>query len=610
MKLFFSIIPKSNQNSSSFSIKTEFNFELLDYIVSKAVKKFFPVKEFSKEVKKISFISEEKMISSWLFSNEGDLEENHVTQEKDIYLNLGYTDHNYKEIFKDGYISYKDLEKLSGCFSLIKLSNLGIEVVTDAVGSHPFYFYDTEKYLIISTRTNVLAFVVNQLLTDKDIEYNIEGCRQFALQGHFFGRHTGFKGITSSTVHEYINASAEGLYFYNWLQTGIKEISLESSNYNIVLQDISNALINSFKFVENNDLHLSITGGRDSRLIAAALSNIKNINVRTATMGHPSDPDVLIGEQLAKKLGWQHSIKPISKSENDIVYAENPVSRVLRALDVHDCSTSAWDDFSDYSHYSSSPTMSGVGGEILRGGMTLTNKSKLSSEEAFAIIDNTMCGGSFFKNDILHASKTISSEIKSLATKNPHDSLDVYYHKHRNARWVGARRNGNRTKWNVVDPLMDNALVCGALKVPSNLRWSERLVFDLIRTLSPQIRDLPLEGQMWRFDRKEADSKYSFLEGMHLRHSIKKEKNTASYDWRKLTDPSMKSFLKEQILNNQSNVCDILFEKDRLEKHIEENRYPQTTWHIFTMALFTQGAWKDTSRKPKIENIKTSPSSY
>ncbi|WP_144984536.1 hypothetical protein [Halomonas sp. C22] len=608
MNLFFSVIPKSARVSSSFNKTYAFDFKYIDHIVSTAVHKFFPTRHFLEEVSKQCHHNPISGISTWFFSNEAVFEQENIIQNQDIYFKLGYSDRDCEDVFKDSYIDYDSLEKTAGCFSFIKVSKYGVEVVSDAVGSHPLYFYETDKFFLVSSRVNVIVAVVNFLSISGSVEFDVEGCRQFALQGHYFGRHTGFKNVFSVLVHEYVCISSDEIKFYDWFKSGARDVSIENDSYNLAVKDVANALVNSFKFVGNQDLHLSITGGRDSRLIAAALSHIDSVNVRTATMGDMSDPDVFIGKKLAEKLGWQHSIKPISKKEGGVVYAEDPVKRTVRALDVHDCSTSAWDDFSDYGRFSSSPTMSGVGGEILRGGMTLTNKTSIDFVDACAIIDNTMSGGSaFFNEETLHNSKLISAEVKSLAISSPHSALDYYYHKHRNAKWVCSRRAGNRTKWNVIDPLMDNSLVCNALRLPASLRWSERLVFDVIGILTPQIRDLPLEGPRWRFDREGSDVRYKFLDGQENRESFVKNSVKSSYDWRKLQDLSIRCYVKEYLLSNDSHVFNSLFDKFKLESFVENNSYPQTTWHIFTTAVFLNGAWMDSSRPPKLEEIMIHP---
>ena len=106
------------------------------------------------------------------------------------------------------------------------------------------------------------------------MKYNIEGCRQFALQGHLFERNTCFEDINSSSVHEHISANNRGLKFFDWLKIGSNELSINSYAYKKTLVNSSEAFLNAFKFVTESDLHLSITGGRDSRLLASALSNL------------------------------------------------------------------------------------------------------------------------------------------------------------------------------------------------------------------------------------------------------------------------------------------------------------------------------------------------
>lgn len=580
----------------------------LDSVIAELGKRFFPTRTYEHAVQRDSYLLPSMQMVSWLFSNEGDLKGEHYEQQSDVFLRLGYSSKGAADIFKnDVGVSYSLLSKISGCFSFIKLTKYGIEAVTDSVGSHPLYFYENRNFTIISSRANFIAAFVEQMFLDFQINYSIEGCRQMALQGHFFGRYTGFDEIIASSVHEHITVNSTGIAFNDWsnIVQGYTEFGSEA--YADTLDQMTNSLIDAFQFVKGESLHLSITGGRDSRLIASALHNMGDVDVTCATMGALEDPDVYIGKALAKTFGWHHEVRPRAKQTGNKFFAEDPIARVKRALDVHDSSTSAWDDFSDYGGYSNSPTMSGVGGEILRGGMTLTGKVSLSTDDARSILENTMCGGAFFRDDIRHSSKSMASHLLSLAEINPHSALDTYYHKHRNSRWVCARRSGNRTKWNVIDPLMDNALVSGALSVSPELRWSERLVFDLIRSLAPEIQNMPLEGPQWRFDREGSPKEYAIVEGASERKGFTSPTITATYDWRKLQDPKMRKMVKEYIFNSQSSIFEKIFDSEKLSKYIDESKYPQTIWHILTSVRFMSGDWKDTNRLAKNENILTEP---
>ncbi|MFI7026805.1 hypothetical protein ACIBMZ_29220 [Micromonospora sp. NPDC049900] len=120
-------------------------------------------------------------------------------------------------------------------------------------------------------------------------------------------------------------------------------------------------------------LQFGLTGGRDSRLMAAAL-RAAGLGPATYTMAYsgqvnyPETGDVRIARQLAATLGWAHQVDLIS--ETAPVYTNLPA--VMRILALTSPQTTSLADFQDVTVLEPWPgppriLLDGVGGEIGRG---------------------------------------------------------------------------------------------------------------------------------------------------------------------------------------------------------------------------------------------------
>jgi hypothetical protein len=120
-------------------------------------------------------------------------------------------------------------------------------------------------------------------------------------------------------------------------------------------------------------LEFGLTGGRDSRLIAAALrgAGLKPTAYTLAyagQVGYPETGDVLLARRIAGMLGWSHSVVPIS--EDAPVYSRLPaVMDILRLTSPQTTSLADFQDVTELVPWGSTPRIlvDGVGGEIGRG---------------------------------------------------------------------------------------------------------------------------------------------------------------------------------------------------------------------------------------------------
>ena len=380
------------------------------------------------------------------------------------------------------------------------------------------------------------------------------------------------------------------------------ESPTQSQDWSDIVDATADALVHAFDPLDGSDLHLALTGGRDSRVIAAALSCHDRINATTHTMGTPSEPDVVLAAEIAAISGWTHQVNAPSGSSasGTSLVIEDPVDRITRVLDVHDAMNSAWDDIQGYGPVNHMPIMSGAGGEILRGGLVLTSHSELTPQLA----ERQLKGA-------LGPSALISSEFASpygthyldMIRSSPHRAADEFYYHERNGRWMTSRRMGARFRRRVIDPLLDNRFIRATRQIMPDVRWSERLVFEVITRLNPNLRDLRMEGNRWRFERESPHPAYP--EGWAARSALVRDRQTLSRHWKNLEDSGVRARIDSMILDElQSGPASELLERSAVERFLsnEAIRAPQR-WHLATTAVLLSERWWLTERGSIQESI-------
>lgn len=500
---------------------------------------------------------------------------------------------------------------LSGCFALIRASRGRIEAVTDVTRSQGMYVAESPRLRILSSRA-LLAHLIQRWDQTGELdprrEMNLVAIRHMAVGGYFLGGFTPFRGVDAMDAAEMV--SIDPWYVRRRHQPSLSGSSndLAESDYRQLVHEVATALVASFDPIPGGQLGLSLTGGRDSRLLAAALANRDDFDVSTSTMGMPPDPDVVIAQQLSSIMRVPHHVTPpAGVIDEHHIYAEDPMSRIVRALDVHDGMTSGWDDIEDYGPMVHTPRLSGVGGEILRGGLVLPEMDVLDPGQARQRLANLLTGGPYFNDTYVRSARAFAAPLLELAEYDIHAAIDDFYYQHRNGRWVTARRSGARFRRRTYDPLLDNRFVRLVRQAPADLRWSERLAFDVIATLAPPMRDLPIEGSRWRFERSgPSGGGPDEAETWGLREALVRTAATSNYSWQRLQDAQVRERMKEIIFDGLNGPAAELFDRGKLASYLapQELRYPAIVWHIATAVVMLSTPWHKTLRLPRVSAIR------
>ena len=265
-------------------------------------------------------------------------------------------------------------------------------------------------------------------------------------------------------------------------------------------------------------VELSLTGGKDSRLIAAALARA-GVAVHARTYGFPDHPDVLIAAQVARELGLEHEIAQprttgggpggadgaaAGRSTGPATVQEVDVLGRLRAtVLVADGMLSAFENVGrpDPDAATAAIAIGGHGGELLRGGYAKIIPGSAARRTAGSV---ELLRRLTLRRLPLLRTRWRAGYVASVApwaaavAAHPQATLDNFYLVNRAGRWSAAARQAYAIRSVMAQPFFDDGVVRAARSAPLAERLDDRLVRGAIGTLCPALLDIPLAADRWK----------------------------------------------------------------------------------------------------------------
>jgi len=280
-------------------------------------------------------------------------------------------------------------------------------------------------------------------------------------------------------------------------------------------------------------VELSLTGGKDSRLIAAALVKA-GVPVTAKTHGFDDHPDVVVAAEIARRLGIEHVVRtPAAPGQRVDV-----LGRIRATVLVADGMLSAFENVGRPDPAASPAlTAGGHGGELLRGGYAETAGRQRSSGGLRGVLSparraarsaellrrlTTKHLGLIRRGPAAAYVGSLAPWTASLA-RHPMQALDDFYLVNRAGRWSASARQAYLLRERLTQPLFDDRVVLAARAVPLADRVSGALSAAVLAELSPALSDVPLAG--------------------------KPDPARAPFDWRRQYGEEVATFLRGYILD-------------------------------------------------------------
>ena len=335
-------------------------------------------------------------------------------------------------------------------------------------------------------------------------------------------------------------------------------------------------------------VELSLTGGKDSRLIAAALT-AAGVPFRARTHGFASHPDVVIAGMIAGRLGVEHTVTeprpPGTPDEADVL------GRVRSAVLVSDGMLSAFENVGsgvrpatkDPPRADEPVQAGGHGGELLRGGYaqaawrTPAALGAVRAAELFRRMTTRRL--SLLRPAAAGAYLARLAPSAAALGRGPLPALDDFYLVNRAGRWSAAARQAYLLRSALAQPLFADRVVRAARTVPLRHRVSDRLHRDVLALLGPELADLPLAGTPWH---GEPRTPANVLRAP-----------AALGDWRRDYGEGMAKFLRGYVLDHgDTSPMFGIVRRRAAERALNSPQADvHAVWALATLAALLSGDW-------------------
>lgn len=358
----------------------------------------------------------------------------------------------------------------------------------------PVYLAEVPGAVIVADRATWVAWTASRI-GDHD---PLHLCA-LLNPGFPLGRVTPYAGVAAA-------AGSATLRLRNGSLTRVKDPA-EAAPGVLGAREVAEALVAAVAPLRDagEPVELSLTGGKDSRLIAAALVKA-GVPVVARTHGFGDHPDVVVAAEIARRLGIEHAVRtPAAPGQRVDV-----LGRIRATVLVADGMLSAFENVGRPDPAGvPALTAGGHGGELLRGGYAETagrrgapgglrralSPARTAARSAELLRRLTM------KHLGLIRPGPAASYVASLApwtprlARHPLSALDDFYLVNRAGRWSAAARQAYLLRERLTQPLFDDRVVRAARAVPLADRVSGALTAAVLAELSPALTEVPLAGK-------------------------------------------------------------------------------------------------------------------
>jgi hypothetical protein len=355
---------------------------------------------------------------------------------------------------------------------------------------------------------------------------------------------------------------------------------------------VAAALVDAVRPLSAVSVEISLTGGKDSRLIAAALT-AAGVPFRARTHGAADHPDVVVAAMIAGQLGVEHVVtEPRPPGRHD---EAELISRLRGTVLVSDGMLSAFENVGrpDPEAVAEPVQTGGHGGELLRGGYAQAawrSRSPVGAWRPAAGAWSAAAGAELFRRMTTRRLGMLrpgaaGAYLAGLAPqtaalrRGPLHALDDFYLENRAGRWSAAARQGYLLRSPLVQPLFSDHVVAAARAVPLRERMTDRLARQVLAALGPELLDIPLAGGGWK------DGSPSPATGAPRRAS--------QPDWRRDSGEEMTRFLRDYTLDvgGAGGLFDVVRREAAEQVLRSPLADPHAAWALATLAALMSGDW-------------------
>lgn len=495
-------------------------------------------------------------------------------------------------------------DSVGGCFSAWTARDGELSASTAINRVCPVFHTETPDLHVAGSRALLVHLAARE---DDRVEHDVLALQTMVRQGFFLSDETPYKGVSALRPSSRLLVRDGARTVTETPLPRAEPVPASARRRRAAIGELAEALLATVEPLRDlgEPVNLALTGGRDTRVLAALL-HAARVPFRVTTNGLDTHPDVIIARMIAARLGVEHTvIAPPQTAAKDAVLVEHPLSRAWETLRTCEGMTSAYETIVSYLPYSGKPTMSGQSGETLRAGSLNLLQTDLGDKALRRRIETT------FGKDAKLFTAEANEHARELARPwldrtDRLEALDHLYIWYKVGRWQASARAGSLRRGDPVRPFLDNRVVRAALSLDQGWRLSEEVIYTLILRLAPKLRDVPIEGKPWRFAAQRTPSRWR----RRLPEHLPTARTAGGWSWRTSPGPALTDLLREQVLGSLDALAPIvnpdevraLFAGPVVAK-------PALAWHLYTVSTLLTGLYpgKPPENLPRITVSRPDP---
>jgi hypothetical protein len=488
------------------------------------------------------------------------------------------------------------VDRRGGVFSAAIVDRRGAQFHSTMTRVDPVYWSSDRHYVYAGTKALAVHLTAHAGAMP---DYELGALVGFICAGYFPDDSVPFRGVQLLPPAHVLDVRSTGVV----CRARSRPHPSDETDVDAVGADLARLLVDSCDALAGRGrVRCSLTGGKDSRLIAAAL-HASGIDIITQTRGHPEHADVVVARRISEMLGVEHvNVSPLAEARDASVMHVDPLRRARAVVRATEGMLSAYENVTidPDRAFSPAPRLGGHGGELLRGGFA-TYVKDLSPDGAVDYMRKVFLRyGRMVRRDAFRTYRKRLQPWLDRVHDHPLPGLDEFYLRARAGRWSAAARSAMTTKHALYQPYFDDRVVATAHRAPTERRLDERLVHAALRHLAPQLVDVPFAGHRWKFDEaRPTDS--AQLAAWEARAPLHTPSETAAFNWRLDYGPDVHAIFAEQVLGDGpgAKLFEVLNRKEVEHLLVQyPTRGQHLCWRIFTASVLLSGTWLEPGVTP------------
>lgn len=463
----------------------------------------------------------------------------------------------------------------------------------------PVYWAEGTDVAAVGNR----ALLVHLAATGRDRpDYDLDALAPFLNMGFYASDGTPFRGVGVVAPNHRLEVGGGGARTapVDGAHDLVGREPLDAS----LMDAMAEALIRDVGALRRADVPIvcDVTGGKDSRLVAAALA-AAGISFEARTTGFEHDPDVAVAGQIARTLDVGHQVTPRARVDEGAVSID-VLGRTCETLVAGDGMLSAYENVATPRTFGAATIrLGGHGGEVVRGGYAnhVAGPPALYARFFFRGILQTAWRYAMPEPMALYRRSIHAWRAAQPSEADALDLLDRFYLRFRCGRWSAAARGAYTRALPLHTPLLGDEFVRLSRRVACVHRAREELRAAVLARLDPRLASLPAPTA-----RPAAAGEAGASNPLPSAPAGRRPA-----DWRLGRDPALARAMREHILDAAPDALFAVVRRRPVERLLSSSDRlddPLLAWRIYTTSVLLSNEWLRVAHPERVVSLRVGES--